>query len=127
MDTQAVVDKVLKHLWDQGKASTYVCIHEPNIGGCAYRGMDGTKCAIGILIPDDIYSFDMEGKSFHELCRKHEAVANLPEIQAIMKVGEVLQQLHDTLQGTSDFRKRLRNRAQEWLDDYGLTVNLPQE
>jgi hypothetical protein len=122
MDTQAVVDKVLKHLWDQGRVS-----HEPYVGGCAYRGEDGTKCAIGILIPDDIYSFDMEGKGFHTLCRKHNAVANLPEIQAIMQVGEVLQQLHDNLQGTSNFRKRLRHSAQEWLADYGLTVNLPTE
>jgi hypothetical protein len=122
MDTQAVVNKVLKHLWDQGRVS-----HEPYVGGCAYRGMDGTKCAIGILIPDEIYSPNMEGMSFHQLCRQHNAVANLPEIQAIKQVGEVLQQLHDNLQGTSNFRKRLRHSAQEWLADYGLTVNLPTE
>jgi hypothetical protein len=122
MDTQAVVDKVLKHLWDQGRVS-----YDHSLNGCAYRGEDGTKCAIGILIPDDIYSFDMEGKNFRQLCQQHNAVANLPEIQAIMEVGEVMQQLHDDLQGRSDFRKRLRNRAQAWLPDYGLTVNLPTE
>jgi hypothetical protein len=122
MNTQAVVDKILTHLWDQGRVS-----HDPLGMGCAYRGEDGTKCAIGILIPDDIYSPDMEGKSFHQLCRRYDVVADLPEIQAIKQVGEVLQQLHDNLHGMPDFRKRLRNRAQAWLSDYGLTVNLPTE
>jgi hypothetical protein len=122
MDTQAVVEKVLKHLWDQGRVS-----YDPSLNGCAYRGEDGTKCAIGILIPDDIYSFDMEGKNFHQLCQQYDVVAALPEIKAIKQVGEVMQQLHDNLQGRSDFRKRLRHNAQEWLADYGLTVNLPTE
>ena len=122
MDTQAVVDKILTHLWNQGE-----CSRDPFDNVCAYRGRNGTKCAIGILIPDDIYSPNMEGKGFHTLCRQHNAVANLPEIRAIMQVGEVLQILHDNLYGIPDFRKRLRDRAQAWLSDYGLTVNLPTE
>jgi len=122
MDTQAVIDKILTHLWDQGECSLV------RLGvGCAYRGLNGTKCAIGILIPDDIYSPDMEGKTFRQLCRQNIAVANLPEIQAIMKVGEVMQQLHDNLLGRSDFRTLLRHSAQSRLPDYGLTVNLPTE
>lgn len=122
MDTQAVVDKVLTHLWDQGE-----CSRDPLGMGCAYRGRNGTKCAIGILIPDNMYRPNMEGMSFHELCQRFDAVADLPEIQAIKQVGEVLQQLHDNLNGLPYFRKRLRNRAQDWLPDYGLTVNLPTE
>jgi len=122
MDTQAVVDKVLKHLWDQGE-----CSRDPFGSECAYRGRNGTKCAIGILIPDDIYSPNMEGMSFLMLCQRYDVVAALPEIQAIKQVGEVLQQLHDNLHGMPDFRKRLRNHAQDWLPDYGLTVNLPTE
>lgn len=30
------------------------------IGGCAYRGANGSKCAVGILIQDDEYSAEME-------------------------------------------------------------------
>lgn len=29
--------------------------------GCAYRGFDGRRCAVGVLIPDEIYSVDIEG------------------------------------------------------------------
>lgn len=30
---------------------------------CQYRGEDGTKCAVGWLIPDDLYDPHMEGKT----------------------------------------------------------------
>ena len=30
--------------------------------GCRYRGDNGMKCAVGALIPDDLYSPFMEGK-----------------------------------------------------------------
>lgn len=29
--------------------------------GCAYRGVGGSRCAVGLLIPDEKYSSDMEG------------------------------------------------------------------
>ena len=129
MDTQAVVDKVLKHLWDQGK-----CSYQPYIGACAYRGEDGTKCAIGILIPDEIYLPEMEGKGFSTLCSKFEEIADLPEIQALRvdhplhgPLGRTLQHLHDLLYAIPNFRKNLRERAELRIPEYGLTVNLPQE
>jgi hypothetical protein len=31
---------------------------------CAYRAPDGNKCAIGVLIPDDVYKPDIEGQGF---------------------------------------------------------------
>ena len=120
MDTQTVVDKVLQHLWDQGECSY-------NESGCAYRGANGTKCALGILIPDELYHPDMEGLSFHQLCRKFDAVAYLPEICAIVPVGATLQDLHDGLFGVPNFRKTLSRRASHILADYNLACNLPKE
>jgi len=39
-----------------------------SIGGivCRYRGMTGRKCAVGMLIPDDRYSVNMEGGTVRE-------------------------------------------------------------
>lgn len=129
MDTQTVVDKVLKHLWDQGE-----CSRDPFINACAYRGRNGTKCAIGILIPDEIYLPEMEGKGFSTLCSKFEEIADLPEIQALRvdhplrgPLGRTLQQLHDFLYAVPNFREKLRERAEFLIPEYGLTVNLPQE
>lgn len=42
-------DIVKKHLLCQGKKS-----RAPN-GSCKYRGPDGLKCAVGVLIPDSEY------------------------------------------------------------------------
>ena len=32
---------------------------------CAYRGSNNQKCAIGVLIPDKMYTPDMEGQSVY--------------------------------------------------------------
>lgn len=53
MDRQVVLNKVIRHLLSQNKQAT-------GIHGCVYRSSDGLKCAIGCLIPDEIYSSDLE-------------------------------------------------------------------
>jgi hypothetical protein len=66
---QEVFDKVATHLLAQGKRSLLFLDHEPETGGkirrevCAYRGADGTKCAVGCLIPDEKYDPLIEGTS----------------------------------------------------------------
>jgi hypothetical protein len=53
---QDVFDTVLNHIRKQGPAVT---AH----GTCAYRTEEGKSCAIGCLIPDDLYTEAMEGAS----------------------------------------------------------------
>lgn len=65
MNVQEIFNKVVTHLAQQGVRS---------IGGekdmgvatsakCAYRGSNGTSCAIGCLILDQFYYPDMEGEA----------------------------------------------------------------
>jgi hypothetical protein len=42
-----------------------------NSGNCKYRGMNNDRCAIGWLIPDDMYNPKMEGFSINNLCDKY--------------------------------------------------------
>ena len=56
MTRQETFDTVARHLLAQG------CRSVNGEGNCQYRGTDGTKCAAGVLIPDEDYSPDMEGK-----------------------------------------------------------------
>ena len=49
MTGQEIFDGVLAHLRKQGKASVN------DVGKCAYRGEGGTACAVGCLIPDELY------------------------------------------------------------------------
>ena len=50
MDRQEIFDKVANHLLTQNKKSMLT-----SSGCCLYRGPNGTKCAIGALIPDNLY------------------------------------------------------------------------
>lgn len=52
-EAQAIFDKVVTHLRTQNACSL-------NKYGCAYRGEDGLKCAVGCLIEDSEYNPDME-------------------------------------------------------------------
>ncbi len=52
---QEIFTKVKTHLLKQGKKSWL-------FGACAYRGEDGTSCAVGCLIPDELYSPNLEGE-----------------------------------------------------------------
>lgn len=54
-------DKVANHLIKQGKRSLAL----DGAGWvCAYRGEGGAKCAIGVIIPDELYGEHLEGNCF---------------------------------------------------------------
>ena len=55
MTEQEIFDTVLAHLREQGEAATSAG------GSCRYRGANGTACAIGCLIPDELYDPMIEG------------------------------------------------------------------
>lgn len=54
MEPQEIFDAVAKHLFKQGKRA-----FDGNT--CKYRGATGLTCAVGCLIPDDMYDKRMEG------------------------------------------------------------------
>ena len=59
---QEVFDIVSKHLLKQNERSGF------SDDSCSYRGPNGLKCAAGILIPDEEYTFDsFEGKDWSHL------------------------------------------------------------
>ena len=52
---QSLFETVARHLFAQGERSL-------STRGCAYRGVNGTSCAVGCVIPDDLYRESMEGR-----------------------------------------------------------------
>lgn len=54
-DRQEAFDTMVNHLRKQGKPAL------KNGDWCAYRGAEGTKCAVGVLIPDEAYDLGFEG------------------------------------------------------------------
>jgi hypothetical protein len=61
MTKQQIFDKVAKHLLKQGKRS------KNEEGDCRYRSPDGTRCAVGCLIPTNLYHGKLEGVSAEAL------------------------------------------------------------
>jgi hypothetical protein len=59
MSRQQIFDTVKNGLLAQGKKST-----NENKYCCQYRGIGNTKCAVGFLIPDSMYTKDMEVTCF---------------------------------------------------------------
>lgn len=55
MTEQEIFDKVAEHLQKQGHRA----LNEDGV--CVYRGKNGTKCAVGALIPDELYDSKIEG------------------------------------------------------------------
>lgn len=61
MDAQEIFDKVATHLFAQGEKAI------SGDGSCVYRGADGAMCAVGCLIPNEVYTPAMEGLKAHAL------------------------------------------------------------
>lgn len=67
-------------------------------GSCKYYGPDELKCAIGCLIPEELYSKELEGQSVRSLIQSSELLHN--ELAIILKKHDIrllvaLQDIHD--------------------------------
>lgn len=102
LTNQEAFDIVVRHMATQNKKSIRT------VGGketCAYRGGDGSKCAIGILIPDHCYDKKMEGKSVSKI-----------EVKSFKYLDKrlihELQYIHDARE-TSEWENRLKELAEK--------------
>jgi hypothetical protein len=62
MNLQPLFDEIVAHLRKQNARSLNVS-QLTGASGCAYRGDNGLTCAVGCLIPDELYSPFIEGSS----------------------------------------------------------------
>ena len=87
---QEVFDKVARHLLTQNARAV------DGDGFCRYRTPDGLKCAVGCLIPDELYDPEMEGKSVCSLVREESGVGKyLQEFNLALVMA--LQGVHDAV------------------------------
>ena len=92
MTKQETFDLIVNHLRKQGRPSKGPFSKNSTSDWCLLRGPDGLSCAVGCLIPDELYSAQFEGPS----------LSNSPELQQILKgLGHdvelccALQSVHD--------------------------------
>lgn len=118
MNKQEIFDKVVSHLRLQGKKS----LIGEGTTGCAYRGHDGTMCAVGCLISDEQYRPTMERAnlaSLREKCMLPDHLSNLSldSFQLLAK----LQFIHDFYE--------IGSWEEQWkscASHYGLEYSKPE-
>jgi hypothetical protein len=128
-------DVVVKHLWAQGRRATS---SDSSNASCKYRGIHGTKCAIGALIPDELYRPEIEGLAVsftdNEYDKANKAkyeilIGILVEAGLLRNEGSEedilfladLQDIHDSSFG-GDFRPHVKHKAEAMAIRYDLTM-----
>lgn len=99
---QQVLNTVGKHLDSMSERSAVV-----NPAGdliCQYRGANGSKCALGVLIPNEAYLPEMEGCSEHDAWpAKHIRMYFFEEYRdADLELLGDLQLVHDAIASWND-------------------------
>lgn len=87
MTQQEIFDTVVRALGKQGKPAL------DERGKCLYRAPDGSKCAAGHLIPDDVYKRSMEFQTIRKV------IADTPELKHLAPNSNILMDLqsaHDS-------------------------------
>jgi hypothetical protein len=98
---QEIFNAVSTFLLKQGRKSTYRN-ESLDVNSCAYRGDDGTMCAVGCVIPNEMYKSEFENLRVTALV---ERFSNLPEF--LVKEEDLfvyLQRAHDNNKNFSDMK-----------------------
>ena len=108
---QQVYDTVARHLIVQKIAAASNSV-------CWYRATQGRKCAIGCLIPDDMYDPRMEGHGIRHLMQDFPGV--LPPVDSALL--EDLQSAHDMdlRYRFSSWVRRMQSIATKWELDSAI-------
>ena len=109
MTPQEIFDTVARHLFAQGTQA-----YDADVARCQYRGPDGTKCAVGCLIPDEAYDPEMEGWSVENVVASFGSNADAPTLifpawlEDNVGLLACLQEVHD-LKRSWDSEETLRS------------------
>ena len=122
MDEQTIYDTVCAHLAQQKQRAA-------SNGKCLYRTPDGMRCAVGCLIPDELYDPRMDDpylfstaiesviNEFPQLC------SLFSNVRPILLIK--LQEVHDSQRHIGD-PDGLRERLSEVAKELGLTPGAEQ-
>jgi hypothetical protein len=126
MNTQEIFNFVVKHLIEQGRPSV------DGRGNCVYRSPEGSMCAVGCLIPDEIYDESMESQSIYDLVTIQNR--NFPDyIADQISILDRLQTCHDFASIEYDatdktkYLQRLSNRLQIIAESFNLDPSIIYE
>ena len=107
MTLQEIFDKSSTHLLTQNARS----LAPSSDFFCAYRGRNELKCAVGVLISDEAYSHDLEGRGCDALEVEQALEASgVPTTREARDLMDALQYIHDYVE-PQDWHEQLRDLA----------------
>lgn len=118
MNNQEAFNIAARHLLKQGRRS----VIEPQLS-CAYRGADGLKCAVGALIPDELYEPRFEGIGVGTLKWKEPTFREHFAGVSVWVLNE-LQHVHD-LKPPETWRTELQRVGQKYQLDTSVLDEVP--
>lgn len=122
MTDQEIFDKVREHFITNRNPPGGQALGSGDFR-CQYRGPDGSKCAAGVLIPDDKYDPSIEGCKFAGLMRDGKIDLDIKEDQVTLVA--VLQRNHDVCARacvkTGNFHVMFEERLMEIAHEWRLT------
>lgn len=117
MTNQEAFDTMVKHLHKQNWVRSVL------YSGCAYRGNQGRKCAVGCLIPDDEYKSSLEGQSAGL------AAMSCPSLSKIsLSLLKDMQRFHDCTLAMNNASKESFREGLLWIaKDHKLDTKVIEE
>jgi hypothetical protein len=128
MTPQEIFDTVATHLFTQGERAGIFVDEDDDSGPefeCRYRTPHGAKCAVGVLLPDEVYDPAMEGCSVLGICDSSFQVPSW--IASTPNLLRDLQQVHDeplSWYNDKSMLDDLRIVAERYDLDVGVLTNL---
>lgn len=130
MTHQEIFDTAIEGVVSQGEAAkqdrTSTVLQDVTVSGCALRGQNGTKCAIGWCIPDDEYDPAMENLVVADLQDRIPALSEASEYFLLR-----LQNCHDLAARdhapSVDFIRAFLFRCENLAEDYSLEMKPAEE
>lgn len=130
MTTQEIFNTIINGLREQGCKSGRM-EEKTNVYGptgqefvCLYRDDNGNKCAAGWIIPDDLYTPDMERVKFANSCMSKYVSLPFVNVRDVLELTEESVLLIDRLQFIHDFLdvSEWEDRFQEIARTFGLEI-----
>jgi len=125
VNKQEILERVVSNLYIQNEYAI------DEYGACKYRlpTLSGNvlKCALGGLIPDDLYSKDLEGDNVFAISNNILQAAKLVSSESVTEdisfIYSIQSLLHDTLAGSTIGLRSLKYKARvlEFCDTYSLS------
>lgn len=127
MNKQDIFNRVWDHFVTKGGSASF----RKHGGGttCAYRGEDGARCAVGVLVPDELYRPEWDGAavSVSTLARDSKSFAEMLEIVGCAEhlglLGE-LQRAHDgaSVYEGATFGRVIQKYLRHVADEHNLYI-----